>query len=122
MYGLDFESIVINKYIDEKYSPYNWKTYLRIEAISDSFKICMSIDLFDKDSYTIALDAKIAFMMVTVGYVVKDLTGKTIHYFSYLTQHQDILNRIDKEKCPYHNTFIQFNQQVKLIDTYFLGI
>ena len=122
MYGLDFESITINKYIDEKYSPYNWKTYLRIEAISDSFKICMSIDLFDKDSYTIALDAKIVSMMVTVGYIVKDLTGKTIHRFSYLNQYQDILNRIDREKCPYHNTFIQFNKQIKLIDTYFLGI
>ena len=122
MYGLDFESITINKYIDEKYSPYNWKTYLRIEAISDNFKICMSIDLFDKDSYTIALDAKIASMMVTVGYIVKDLTGKTIHRFSYLNQHQDILNRIDREKCPYHDMFIQFNKQIKLIDTYFLGI
>jgi hypothetical protein len=133
IYGLkvlkeDIQYNIDKYYRDTVYS----NTYLCIQLNLKDYQIQICADLFDKDTYTIFLkrwyeqtcSKKPSFF--TAGYVVKDLTSKTVHNFHYdmfgTNETSKILEKIDKTTCPYHNLVKKFYWQVNLINTFHTGI
>ena len=135
IYGLKVLKEDIKYNINELYKDsYLCNTYLRIDIQTDLYRIRICSDLFDIDTYTIFL-FKIApdsltisgeSLFVTAGYVVKDLTDKTIHKFKYDTFSTDesdtILERIDKTSCPYNSLVNKFYYRINLTQAFHTGI
>jgi hypothetical protein len=132
IYGLKVLKEDIQYHIDKQYkdTSYLCNTYLRIEIQTDLYWIQICSDLFDLNAYTIFLKKFLTVpnksSFVTAGYIVKDLTGKTIHKFKYdifFTNESDIiLERIDKTPCPYNSLVNKFYYQVNLAQAFHTGI
>ena len=130
VYGLKVLKEDIKYNISEQYqdTSYLCNTYLRIDIQTDLYQIQICSDLFDLDAYTIFLKkssvCKSSF--VTAGYIVKDLTDKTIHKFrydSFSTNESDIiLERIDKMPCPYNSLVNKFYYRINLTQAFHTGI
>ena len=130
IYGLKVlkEDIKYNINAQYKDISYLCNTYLRIDIQTDLYWIQICSDLFDLNAYTIFLKkssvCKASF--VTAGYIVKDLTDKTIHKFRYDTfstnESNIILERIDKMPCPYNSLVNKFYYRVNLTQAFHTGI
>ena len=133
VYGLKVLKEDIKYNISEQYqdTSYLCNTYLRIDIQTDLYQIQICSDLFDLDAYTIFLKIRPNFMssktsFITAGYIVKDLTDKTIHKFrydSFSTNESDIiLERIDKMPCPYNSLVNKFYYRINLTQAFHTGI
>jgi len=134
IYGLKVLKEDIQYHIDKQYKDTSlFDTYLRIDIQTDLYQIQICSDLFDLDAYTIFLKimsdslvmpGKSSFL--TAGYIVKDLTDKTIHKFRYDTfstnESDIILERIDKTPCPYKSLVNKFYYKINLTLAFHAGI